>query len=127
VGALSGFALRVLHQDLLEKTNAKQRTYGDLLIEINRRLCELGGFGAEHYTTIHWPDPLPVDEAAETLRDGFDLDKGVASLETVQTRRGLDPEVENERMAKERQARDVAEGNVGALLLRQFETGRGNE
>jgi hypothetical protein len=30
-------------------------------------------------------------------------------------------------MAKERQARDVAEGNVGALLLRQFETGRGNE
>ena len=36
-------------------------------------------------------------------------------------------EVENERMAAEGQARDVAEGNVGAMLLREWETGRGIE
>jgi len=41
-GALSGVALRILYQPLLEKTESKRRTYGELLVEVNRRLLELG-------------------------------------------------------------------------------------
>jgi len=120
VGALSGFALRVLYGDLLEKTNVKQQTYGDMLIELNRRMLELGGQGAENVTTIHWQDPLPKDERAEAEADGFELDRGLASKETVRSRRGLDNEAELARL----QAEEVSEGNIGALLVRRWEQGQ---
>lgn len=121
VGALSGFALKVLYGDLLEKTELKRRTYGDLLIEINRRLCDMLGFGAENYVTIHWPDPLPVDENAEMTRDKFELEAELASIETVQRRRGLDPEVEAERKAKQ----EAETNSIGGTLIRQFMAGAG--
>lgn len=120
VGALSGFALKVLYGDLLEKTGVKRCTYGDLLQELNRRLCELGGFGPERVTALHWQDPLPEDEQSEMTRDKFERDYELASLETVRARRGLDQEVESERI----EAEAAASGNIGALLLRQFETQR---
>jgi hypothetical protein len=120
VGALSGFALRVLYGDLLEKTNVKQQTYGDMLIELNRRALELEGEGAENLTTIHWQDPLPKDPRGEAEADGFELDRGLASKETVRARRGLDNDAELERL----QAEQVAEGNIGALLIRNFTQGQ---
>jgi hypothetical protein len=123
VGALSGFALRVLYGDLLEKTNVKQQTYGDMLVELNRRDLELEGHGAENLTTIHWQDPLPKDPRGEAEADGFELDRGLASKETVRARRGLDNEAELERI----QAEQVAEGNIGALLIRNWEQGQGTQ
>ena len=127
VGALSGFALSILYGDLLEKTELKRRTYGDLIVETNRRLCVIGGYGDDNICELHWQSPLPNDETSEQVRDQFELDQELVSKETVQVRRGLDPEVENERIASEGQARDVADGNIGAILLRRWETGRGME
>lgn len=124
VGALSGFALKILYGDALEKTNEKRLTYGDMLVELNRRLLELGGYGPDLWTTLHWQDPLPEDAAAERQRDEFELTNGVASLETVRARRGLDNEVEETRIAAEQAARSAREGNVGALLVQDFFTNR---
>ena len=120
LGAMSGFALRIIHGDLLEKTEAKRRTYGDMLIELNRRLLELANFGTENYCDIIWQDPLPINQQEEQIRDGFELDRGLASKETVQTRRGLDPEAEGERIASESTAEDMRTGNVGGLIVRNF-------
>lgn len=122
VGAMSGFALQVLYSDLLDKTEMKRRTYGDLLIELNRRLLDLVGMGAENFVTLHWDNPLPVDEQAEQTRDAFELDHKLVSSETVQQRRGIDPEVERERMETEQ----ASEGNVGEMLIRSFVRGQGN-
>jgi len=124
VGALSGFALKVLYGDLLEKTEVKRATYGDLLIEVNRRLLALAGYGEENYTTLHWPSPLPEDWNEQKARDEFELANGVASLETIRARRGLDNEVEKERIAAEQMERDQREGNVGAMLVQDFFTNR---
>lgn len=120
VGALSGFALRILYSDLLEKNEMKRRTYGDMLIELNRRLLEMTGMGDQNICTIHWSDPLPADPNADTVRDKFELDYNLTSLETVRVRRGLDNEAEEERIA----AQEVNSGNIGAALLRNFETQR---
>lgn len=65
VGALSGVALKILFQDLLEKTDTKQLLYGDLLTETNRRLLEMGKRGKEPKLSIQWPDALPKDRKAE--------------------------------------------------------------
>ena len=121
VGAMSGFALKVLYGDLYEKTEIKRRTYGDMLVELNRRLCEMDGYGDDNITTLHWPDPLPEDYAASQVRDTFDLDYELASKETVRARRGLDNEVEIER----RRGEEAESGNVGALLLRNWQQAQG--
>lgn len=123
VGALSGFALKMLYGDLLEKTETKRCTYGDLLIEVNRRLLEMGGFGADNYVTLHWPSPLPEDWEEQKARDEFELLNEVASLETVRARRNLDNEVEQKRIDAEREKRDVNDGNIGAMMARNFFTG----
>lgn len=121
VGALSGFALKVLYGDLLEKTEMKRRTYGDMIVEINRRLLAIMGAGDDIITALHWPDPLPEDEQAEMTRDKFEIDYNLASIETVRVRRGLDHEVEQQRIM----AQKAAEGDIGAILLRNWQTQRG--
>jgi len=121
LGALSGFAMKILYGALLEKTEVKRCTYGALLVEINRRLVDMAGFGANSYATIHWPDPLPEDETAKNATDKFELDYDLASHETVQTRRGLDPKVESQRMEDEQ----AKEGNVGEQLLKAWQTNQG--
>lgn len=123
VGSMSGFALRILYGDLLEKTEVKRRLYGGMLVELVRRLLEMAGEGGERVATLHWADPLPVDEKAGIERDKFERDYELASVETIQTRRGLDVDAEKERLAAE----EIAGGNVGALILREWETGRGAE
>ncbi len=121
IGALSGFAMKILQGPLIEKTNTKRNTYGDMLIELIRRILELGGRGDDNMATLHWPDPLPTDEAAERERDQFELDNKIVGRETVQKRRGVDPEVEAERI----EADSDTDGNVGAAILRDFMNGRG--
>ena len=119
IGAESGFALKVLFNDLILKTGLKRATYGSAIVEANRRLLALAGMGEENETKLHWQDPLPTDERAETESDKFELDEKLVSRETIATERGRDWEAEQERMAKE----GAAQGNLGEQLLLSFERG----
>jgi hypothetical protein len=107
IGAQSGFALKVLFNDLLLKTGIKRSNYGTAIVETNRRLLDLMGMGEANVSKLHWLDPLPVDgrESAET--DRFELDSEIVSRETVSTRRGYDWEVEQERMGKDEKPKAV--------------------
>lgn len=125
MGAQSGFALRILHTPLLEKTEMKRRAYGDMLIELNRRALELAGKGDDNICKLYWQDPLPLNMVEQMQNDQFEIDNKIAALSTIQGKRGYDPEVESERIRAEATERDVQEGNVGALLLRQFNQGIG--
>lgn len=121
VGALSGFALKILYGDLLELTAIKRNTYGALLAEINKRVLALGGLA--EYGTVEvqnvWQDPLPRSdlEQAQTLE--IDRRNGL-SQETYLEKRGYDPEREQERNAAAQQR----QGTIGEELLRAFEGGR---
>lgn len=126
IGAMSGFALRVLLGDTLEKNSLKQRTYGDLLTEINRRVLEIHGAGAENFTTIHWPDPLPDDEQAMMTGDKFELDYNLVSKETVRNRRGLNDKDEKERIAAEKEEAQEQNDNLGAAIVRNWQNAQGN-
>lgn len=118
LGAQSGFALRVLHGDLMEKTETKRRLYGSTIIETNRRLADLFGFDEDsRIVDLHWQDPLPMDKREQTESDRFDLENGLISLESLRTRRGIDNETELERLATERAARDLAEKSQALVNL----------
>ena len=118
VGALSGFALRILYGDLLELTNVKRNTYGEMLSGINSAMLELGGFGAGLDVHNDWADPLPVDNAAAVQLLALDRQNGV-SLETYLEERGYDADRELERIANER----AQDATLGEALLGQFERG----
>jgi hypothetical protein len=119
LGAQSGFALRVLYGDLMEKTEIKRRLYGDAIVETNRRLLDLLGKGDDHLVTLHWQDPLPRDEHSEIAGLQFDAAAG-ASQETILRKRGYDPETEAERRKQEQ----ADQANLGQELLKAFDRGQ---
>lgn len=121
IGATSGFALEVLFNDLLLKTGIKRNFYGKALIELNRRLLELSGFGNEVLTTLHWPNPLPVDKTSETTSDQFELASGLVSKRTLSTKRGYDFEQELEYQNQEQ----TNNTTLGENLLMAFRNGQG--
>jgi len=121
LGSMSGFALRILYSDLIEKTETKRRLYGRALAQVCQYGLELMGFPPQK-VTLHWRDPLPIDERAQMEQDRFDLDYALASRETVRSRRGLDQDIETRRIAAE-----SAETGGGAFLSEFLEIGRAEQ
>jgi hypothetical protein len=116
VGSLSGVALQILYQPLVEKTETKRRLYGDLLVETNRRLLAVGGFGDDLMTTLHWPELIPGDPEAEAKTLVLWQQLGV-SQDTILRRLGLDPEIEREKR----------EMSAGEATMRAIDTLLGEE
>ncbi len=114
-GALSGVALHILYQPLLEKTRQKRMTYGEMLVELNRRLLEIGGFGPDNATTIHWPELLPKDLMQERQAALIDMQLGV-SQDTILQRLGFDPELE-------RAKREATSADMAEKMLEAFDRG----
>jgi hypothetical protein len=65
-------------------------------VEINRRMLELGGFGPDSITEIHWPELLPSDPMAERQALQIDAALGV-STDTILTKLGYDADLEREK------------------------------
>jgi hypothetical protein len=118
VGALTNFGLRILFFDALNKLETKRGLYGDGLKEINKRLQLFSGIAQPFPCEVVWQDPLPTDEAAQRQNYQADLAMGVVSKQTVSEKLGYNWESEQERMSEEQ----AATGNIGAELLRAFES-----
>jgi len=120
VGQLTNFGLRVLYQDALAKNETKRRLFGRGLLEMVHRLLILEGRPGDPGEIV-WGDPLPVNDAEINAAHEFDLANGLASKETIATRRGYDWEQESERLDAEGQTNT----NLGAALLAAFDRGEG--
>ena len=101
IGAQSGFALQVLFNDAVLKTGTKRNFYGKELIELNRRLLELAGYGDKNITKLYWSNPLPLDERTENETDRFLIENKIVSKKTIATKRGYDYDIESQRIAEE--------------------------
>lgn len=102
---ISGIALMILYQPLIEKTTQKQRLYGRLIREVCRAALVMAGLlTLEEYEAypieLHWQDLLPVDdlEAAQTATMLQNL--GV-SRQTLLAQLGFDPDDEAEKSQAE--------------------------
>jgi len=114
VGQLSGIALEILYQPLLEKTEAKRVTYGEMIVELNRRLLVLGGYGDQLYTQLRWQQLLPKDVQVQA-NAALSLKQLGVSGDTLIQEFGYDPDVEREKWAKE--------SKLGSALLEAFDQG----
>lgn len=117
IGPLSGVALKILYQSLIEKNQTKQVFYGDLFRELNLRLLEIGKQGAAKII-IHYPDPLPKDVKDEA-EAALILEQVGVSKNTVLTELGYDPEAEAKKVEEETKAANA----LGAQMLDQFDKG----
>lgn len=125
VGQITNFGLRILYKDAIDKLATKRQLYGDALKECNRRLLILRGEADPDPGEIVWPEPLPQDETEQVAGYTFDLQNRIASRETIQTKRGYDPETENERIKKDDKEKQAIDANRGADILRNFMQNRG--
>lgn len=116
---VTNFSIKVLYKDAVDRLVLKRALYGAALVEINRRALELGGYGPDNVTMLHWPEPLPHDETAQVNALQMEYDLGVVSKQTAAGRLGYDWNVEQERRAGEAEGED----DIGARLLAAFERG----
>jgi hypothetical protein len=107
-GPISGVALKVEYEPLIEKTETKRLTYGPTLTQAAERVLDLSGFGG-WTVSLAWPELIPTDPAAEALGDESELRMGVVSKQTIAERRGYDWSVESQRIAEEKPSFDAGE------------------
>jgi hypothetical protein len=102
IGTLSGVALEILYQPIIEMTTSKRETYGPVLEEICRRVLWISGKGRNVEVRTQWPPLLPSDPKLE--RDVANIDLNVlkiVSRETVAGELGRDWSVEEARIAND--------------------------
>lgn len=115
IGQLSGVALEILYQPLLEKTETKRLTYGDMLVEINRRLLAIAGYGEDNYTALRWQELLPKDPVQQA-NAALALKQLGVSNDTLMQEAGYDPDVERDKNSQ-------ANESLAAKLLAGFDAG----
>lgn len=122
LGQLTNFGLRVLFADLLEKTEQKHLLYGDMIEQLNYRLCFIGGW-KDTSSTLTWADPLPVDQLAKANETLVKQQTGIPSDETLAGELGYKYTDELKRREDEQSRKQVDAGQLGDAMLRAFDRG----
>lgn len=104
-GNLSGVALQMLFQPIIELTRMKQRLYGDLIRQASRAVLVMGGFCTadaweECEVNLPWANLLPIDDLA-AAQTAVALQTLGVSNDTLMQELGYDADVEAEKSAKE--------------------------
>jgi hypothetical protein len=104
-GQISGVALQMLFQPLIEKTQQKQRLYGKLIREVSRAALVLAGkIDVSQYEDydidLQWQSMLPVDDLA-SAQEALLLKQLGISDSTIFGKLGFDAEEEAEKSADE--------------------------
>lgn len=114
VGALSGFALKILYMPTLKRTQRKRNTYGGLIKAICKALFILAGAEPVEVNLV-WKNPLPESGMEQAQMLAIDVQNGL-SQETYLERRGFDSAAEKEK--KQREADEAMQRQQAMLTMR---------
>jgi hypothetical protein len=89
IGAIAGIALKILYGPIVELTNDKRGTYGDMIEQMAVRLLEMGNY-AGATVTLEWPEIVPANEVEAQQVLLADKEAGLVSSETASAKRGYD-------------------------------------
>lgn len=103
---ISGVSISILYAPILQKTELKQVSYGDMLDRLNHKMLELMGY-TDHENhmglTVVWPENMPG--SAYLKRQTLETDKLLGlSTYTVMDELGYDPVEEASRRMEEEKA-----------------------
>ena len=114
-GAISGVALQLLFQPLIEKTVQKQRLYGRLVRDVSKAMLAIGGFPLDTLSdldiNLNWQNLLPVDDLA-AAQTALALSQIGVSRATLLSQLGYDPDAEDAKQAEDdaKQVTNFAQG-----------------
>lgn len=93
--AISGVTLSILYAPLLQKTELKRISYGDMIERLNHKILTLMGYEPDEFESLVlvWPEAMPGSAYLERQTLQQDQQMG-ASKHTVLSRLGYDPEEE---------------------------------
>lgn len=125
-GNISGVALQLLFQPLIEKTVQKQRLYGCLIREISRAALVVGGLLSldeyENYPVeLHWQNLLPVDDLAAAQTGLFLKQLGVSQA-TILQQLGYNPDDEASKRSMEDTPKPSAQPPLQGFMQGNEET-----
>lgn len=103
-GNISGVALQLLFQPLIEKTVQKQRLYGRLIRDVSKAMLALGGFPldmlADLDINLNWQNLLPVDDLA-AAQTALALSQIGVSRATLLAQLGYDADAEAQKASED--------------------------
>jgi len=102
--AISGVTLSILYAPLLQKTELKRISYGDMIERINQKMLTLMGFVEDDWENLLlvWPEAMPGSAYLERQTLQQDQQMG-ASRYTIMSRLGYDPVEEQGHAMKEQE------------------------
>lgn len=118
MGRITNFALRVLAIRAVHKMGDKRMSYGDALVELNRRALEMAGT-PEAATLVQWPDPLPEDPKTLVERLEKEIGMEITSRQTAAEETGRSWSVERGRISAEKKESST----LGKELMKAFDGG----
>lgn len=101
IGQMTNFGLSVIYKDAIDRLGVRRALYGSAIIEINRRILDMGGYGDQIETKLYWGDPLPANKKEQVDVVTLKRQMGAISLETATREVGEDYEHEQALLIKE--------------------------
>jgi hypothetical protein len=120
-----------LWSDAIDKNDTKRQLYGDALLELNRRLLVLGGWGMEASNpgSIQWGSALPINIAEEMAADKLALELGIIDKQSVAeryfSRYGREWDDIEAALEEEQKKANEGNNNIGSMILKNFGQGQG--
>jgi hypothetical protein len=119
-GTISGIALQLLFQPIIEKTTQKRRLYGRFIRDISRAALVIAGkISLEEYEAypigIHWQEMLPPDDL-QAAQTALLLQQMGVSRATLLAQLGYDAEEEEEKSNAEAQRQNANATRTQAIM-----------
>lgn len=92
-GNISGIAIELMFMPLQKKTEKKQCTYGELIIDVSKALLVLFGLSGDIDMTLAWQSPIPHDDLPAVQAALAKKEISISNT-TLQRELGYDPEEE---------------------------------
>jgi hypothetical protein len=90
---MSGIAIELLFMPLLKKTDKKQCSYGELIIDVSKALLIMSRMSDQIEMTLAWQSPLPSDDLPTVQAALMKQQVGISNS-TLQRELGYDPDEE---------------------------------
>lgn len=121
--SISGVTLSILYAPLLQKTELKRISYGDMIERLNAKMLILMGYSPDEFESLVlvWPESMPGSSYLERQTLQQDQLMG-ASQYTIMSRLGYDPVEEETRRIEERVHEVTAISEVEAQFGVQAQT-----
>jgi hypothetical protein len=101
VSRLTGIALMILYQPLVDKTTQKRATYGEMLTELCQRVLELAHYKRQDDLLPKWPNMLAEDPQVEVQTAAQKVQAKLLSRQSAMRLLGHDPSIEQPQINKE--------------------------